>query len=448
MIIPGLVLTIFAGYLVSCLLIEKKHLIERIGLSFPLGIGLQTLFTFFSYMMFGFKISSSSMWTVLFTIILISSFIFKLTKTHISFEPNNLNFKNINKYEVIIFIVFGLLLIISFINNLYWPLSDWDSIALYDFRAKVLFFDGDLGKATSEWTYFLGYPLLTTLAHLWMYFLGFSNPTFIYTFYYFGLALVTYGVLKRLVKEKFAILGFLFIITQPILFGHSMVAYTNLPYTYYYCLSLFYLFLGVTKGNIRLIVLSSILVGLSTWTRSSEPFWVTNIIVILIYALAKRNFILPVKYFLIFSIFKYPWGTFERNNLPVQGVELQGALTKNIVQFITNMNFNLLISVAKYLYQAFLVPSFLTMVLFLIFTLIQIMYIKNVKTLIFLALIVFNLGLIFAGTYLLATYFESWNQIPDSVYRMSMFLIPLIGFYSILTIDDYNSHMVENKKNV
>lgn len=440
----GILLTVIFGLLVSLVISIKIHPLERVGLSYVLGLGLLTFLMFLSYLV-GLKFTLANTMVILFV-----SIIFLLILTRKSLKSYFYELKALRKFPKFSFleklIIFGLvgLFIYSFVLSLYWPVADWDALAIYDFRAKVFAQTGSMREGISR-GYFFGYPLLTSLADAWVYLLGGNNPKFIYSLFFLAFLLMFYGTTRQLVSRKVALLATLFLGTTPSLFSHSMIVYTNLPYTVYLVMGTVYVYFWLIRKKIGYLFLSALMIGLSTWTRSTEPFWLTILLVVLIYSFLGRRISPFLLYLLVFFSIQQPWKIFETKVGQIYSTATQFSSSASII--FNNIDLARLRQVSEYLYKNVISSWQPLFSFFLIVVILQIKNILRAQSSVFLGMILINFILLLVGTYIFSFNYSVWEKIPGSAERMSMFFLPLFLFYIFSSKLFQKTFKKENKNN-
>ena len=294
------------------LLVPKHNLWGKLGLSYLLGVGIFTLLIYVTNLI-GLKITALNL-VLLFLASSVSLVTFK-RKSIINFKSEILASARLEKIDFVDKFLLGgiaFFIISSFLNTLYWPVFKWDSLTLYDFRAHVFIETGFIKEALTSLgsSFYFGYPLLTSLLHTIIYILGGSNPKFIYSLFYLSLGLIFYGQLRELISRKLSLLFTLMLLTIPQIFEQSLVSYTNLAYTSYFSLGAIYYFLWDKKKEIGYLVISAILVGLSTWTRSAEAFWLTILAVVIVTSILRKRYLFIIVFSLIFFPIQQVWKYF------------------------------------------------------------------------------------------------------------------------------------------
>lgn len=419
------------GYFLFNLLVESENFLEKLSLGYLVGMGLSTLI-FFVLNIIGVKYTTSNLFILLTVlnalIICLNLFLKKIG--HIKIIPPNLKSYSFLEWSILILLTFFFLT--SLINNLYWPINDWDALTLYDFRGQVFALTGFMDPVFSIHRYYLGYPLLTSLSHTFVYLMGGKNPHFLYSINYIAFIVSFYYLVKRVMTRKIALLmSFLLAISFEI-YDHSKLAYTNLPYTIYYCLGVIFLFFWIKNKNSKSLIISGILVGLSTWTRSSEPFWIVPLLVVFLILISQKKIFGILEYFLIFFSIKLPWDFYITN----KGEDITNISQYSSLKLTLNLIINRAFEVTNYFYLNVLKKEAL---LYLIFLLGLFFISKKDKAVFYFALMVLlNLAIIGGGIFLYSFIYPKWTTIGDSVSRMSMIFVPLIIFFISLILSKEN----------
>lgn len=433
MLVPiGMVFTLVFGYTIAYYFVGKKNLPTLLGLSYVLGIGLLTLIMFL-YSLLGIKITSLNTFIILFVLLIPSIYIVKPRL----FSISDLKPIGMKLFEKVIVMSLLFLIILSLLVSLYWPVYIWDALALYDFVGLVIADMGSFVNIAGSFSYFTNYPLMTSLAHTWVYILGGENPQFLYSLFYISFILIFYGSLRKYVSRTIVLTATILMATTPVIVHHSTFAYTNLSYTTYFVSSTIFLFNFLSTGDRKHLILSGLLLGLSTWTRYTEPFWITNFVVLFIYTVPFKNLVDIVIYTVSFLPIRQPWAIVLSRIKDVKHVTPAGQVADNMSVFLSNINIERFLEISYFLYQNVVrswFPSIIVFVLALFFGLIN--YKKKSCSLKFLSMVLINAFVLWAGTYIFSIRYDYWDQIAGSAVRMSMFFIPLMLFYSALVVEE------------
>ena len=124
---------------------------------------------------------------------------------------------NLSPVEKVMLAVLAFIIVSSFLNTLYWPVSLWDSLVLYDFRAHIFAASGFMKEAFID-SYYINYPLLTSLGHTIVYLTGGESPQILHSLFYISLGAGFYGSLREFVSRKIALLSTLILNDCPAAF--------------------------------------------------------------------------------------------------------------------------------------------------------------------------------------------------------------------------------------
>jgi len=419
------------GYLLVSVIIKDLQPLEKIGLGYLLGLGTVT-FAIFVYSWAGIKITAFSILLLILLLILITYLLnfFLKRGLKLNLKKIHLEISNFNVYEKIILGVIFFILFLSLVLSSYYPITAWDALALYDFRGKVIANRGFFVQIANQYEYFAHYPLLTSLTHTIVYLFGGANPQFTYSLYVLSLAIIFYQTLIKHSSRLVSLLVVLVLVTTPEIFEHSTIAYTNLPYTVTYVTGIIYFSRFFDKKNNMLgfLFLSGILIGLSTWARSIEPFWITPLVIIVAYSLFKRKLYILFVYLLPFLLIRQSWNMFLTifygNNYSTVS-----SISSSAVHIPALFNIKVLVEITRFLFNSVFIHIKEILFMFVTVLLFDIKKLIKSKNNIFLMVIIINLMLLFVGTFLFRYRFKGWEEIPDSARRMAMFLIPMYIYY-------------------
>lgn len=403
--------------------------LEKLGLSYLIGVGLFTLLLFILYTI-GIRFTSINTIFVYLTsfliLFLINYKLGRIKKNNIYF---NLSFKTTTE-KVLVGILFFIFISVL-ISGFYRPISSWDSISLYDFRSRMFLQTGGF-EAMSWWSYYFSYPPLTSLAQYWMYVFKAGTAMPIHACFYIFFVLSSFGVFKRWMNNILALIFTLFIALAPELFLHGHLAYTNLPYTLFLVLGTIYLYLFFKSHRYSDIILGAILIGLSTWSRTVEPFWIIPLTLTIIYSLINKKIFPIIIYCLIFFSIQLPWKQFQFSVAQVGSSNPVTTAVSTTSEMIKMHDTNAFKTVFDYLnwvifdyYKVFLFIPLLLIVKKIIH--------KEKIDWFFPIFIICSLLILVGGTYVFSKTQPTWNQIPDSARRMMLFIPPVSIFYLAFT---------------
>jgi hypothetical protein len=257
---------LYFGYLLTLILFKKIHLLARLAYGFLFGTAI------FSIILFCFSIfHGKTTVTNVSLLLLLLIVMLKLTTFYLKIKLEKWEtqivhgFLNLDKIEKILVIIFLALIIFSILLATYWPVYEWDALALYDFRGRVIAHTGELLGTIGQTEYFSHYPPITSILHSLVYIFGGKNPQYIYPLYYISLLFVFYFRLLKSTNRKAGLFTTLILASNPVFFMHSTFAYTNLPYAIYFFVGTVYVYLFAIKKKTSYLVIAALSMGLTTW---------------------------------------------------------------------------------------------------------------------------------------------------------------------------------------
>lgn len=439
-----------------------KNGVEKTGLAFLLGSWLMTLEMMICYQVLGFF---SPVMTTIVTIVSISVLclitFLSPAKTQLRLELEKAKkiclqprkyfrsavsvLRSFSSLEVIILLGVCSILAYSALSNLTWPVSDWDAVALYDFRAQLIRLVGNWqeGKALG---YFYHYPPYTSLLHGALYQFGFEKVKIVYTLLFSSFLMVFYSFLRQKVSRTQALLGMLLLVTAPLVWGHIVIAYTNLPYTIFFSLATLNAWKWLEQKQTSNLVMSFLLLAGSIWIRQSEPFWAIIIVILLIgviqakTALARKVMAACSVAFVV--LLKYWPYYLQWLDLPPPPISVNDAL-----------GYSVPFSLATVVHHGFLVidhvldnvirPIFFVLIPTLVVLIFDKKLLRSTHVKIVYFTLLFMMGLVFMGTYYFSFTYKSWHLIGESLTRLVMVMVPL--FIYVITLSSFWALILETK---
>lgn len=445
----ALLSVVIFGLLIVQHLYPKTELIEKMALAYLLGLGI------FTFIFFGFNALGLA-FTRQFGLILlgVASGILYLTlprqspflifkETADLFYLTFKKIKHLSKIEKVLLTVLVLICLSVMQRATYWPVVDWDSIVLYDYRAQLI---AKAGFFTYRNTNMLGYPLLISLSHAWLYVWGYFYPGLVHGLYYVSFLVIALNLLRKKMTIFLALFWTIVLSLTPLVDG-AFMTYTNLAYTVYLLTGFFYLLAWLDQPNRAYLWLSSLLIALSYWTRTSEPFWVIVGIFWLITMLRQKKIVPALSFFVPLLIIRQSWQMFKTWQIKLI---MGNYIAADYVQITTGIwslfNWRLLPELIQYYVAFIVVPMGKYLVVFIFAALmlfIQNYFSKHKKlfspaSVCFLFILV-NFLVIFAGIYFFSIFYIDWKNIGGSATRMTLFIPPLIIYFAALTFSSKTS---------
>lgn len=454
--------TFLTGYLLA--LFFRLTLLEKIGLSCFLGSAWLTLWLFILSCLGNIPFSSSLIVYILtFSCIGLGLLVWWSGKRSFCWPQVQRFWQQPSRLEKILIVSLITICFFTLVENWIWPITDWDSIAFYDFRAKIIVATGFI-QGGQDLNYFFGYPPYTSFLHAASYVFGISQSKVWYSWIYASFLLVFFAVLRKKVGRARALLGTLIVATQPLFFDHAMIAYTNLAYVAFLTLGIIYLWQWWERSCASDLVLGILLITLSTWVRLAEPFWIVGVLLVAANIWRKRKqWMIGVGCLVLLWIGKSMWPTYiarfdtlpnaiqvtnaTKSVLPTS--QSSGSLLLSIYQKLVLLFPSLItfrsyeqalfkppqvliqhfVAVASYLNFAVL-PVFGWVLIPFTFALIANLQKKDLWKANYhqWVTIFLLLGMVWLGTYIFSFLFETWDQIGGSAARMTMFVPSLMVF--------------------
>lgn len=320
--------------------------------------------------------------------------------------------------------------------NIFAPVKDWDTLALYDFRGRIFAEELRIEDLQEEigndyyYRYYFGYPYLTSISHAWSYSLKASSAMLIYSGYYASIILLIINeVLKKdlLLKDKFKLTHFIpiLIALNPVILSHSTIAYTNLPYTAYLVASIILAINSIKHDYVSNIWLSLLMLVSSTLSRFTEPFYLSVIALAVIINLRKKRIYIGIIYAALLYLIRKIWMQYV-----VFGDELA---IKALPEVTKNFNLPFFLEVQQFLLRNYLKTLTLPLTIYLVILANAIIRKVNIR---FMWIVFWgvNLAILTLGGYFFALRLDIWRGIGPSAERMAIAFIPVIYFHSILLL--------------
>lgn len=413
--------SLLLGYLTISIWRRDFSKLEKLFISFSLGMGEISLLMFIMGL---FNISLTAENVLIYSLILcLILAIISFIKTGNIFRIERQGFPKLTIVEMPLIFILILLVFWSLTQTINWPPWEWDVLALYDFRGRVMAETHSLGTEffTSQpnlTAYNYVYPFSTSLMHTLIYIGGGSNPQFIYSLYYASLIFLLYACLRRRLSRLQSLsLAAVLATTAEVLFP-STIAYPNIPFALYFGFSTIYFWEWMVHKKIGYFVVSTLFLALSAWTRSSEPFWIVNVLFIIFLLLREKRFVLTAVFLAVFLPLRQLWPIYQKDIFshaenvffsPPQSFSLDLTKIPEVLFFVL-----------KFFVKDWTGYLFLLLVVTLLFRQ------QALKFKYMFFWLAGYLAIAFFGTYFFSVSFPWWDQIGGSAARISVFFAPLI----------------------
>lgn len=226
-----------------------------------------------------------------------------------------------------------ILIIILFflISNLFFLFSDaaarpagqFDSLTMWSFKAKILYYQGwiDFNPAA---TFYLGggshlnYPWQIPLQEFWLHKnLGIYDDlatNWIFLAYFLSLLILVFFCLKKSIGSVRALVFSFFLFSMPFIFYHGFNAYADLPLAFYILGALGFFYSWLTQRRREDFVLAAVFWGLSFWVKDTAfIFFLAFLTIFLLYlSFRKLNWRQLAGFLLIVVGLAAPWLIFRQ----------------------------------------------------------------------------------------------------------------------------------------
>lgn len=309
MLISGTIILIVIGFLTMNIISAKFSWTEKIGLAFPIGIGLQTIMMAIINL-FGAKLTIASLLITDFFLITILLILLYLRKNElITYYKSSLHFKSSNYNLVWLFFIMliAYLEYMNFTRCMYFPTFDRDSLAGFDTIGYVIaqehtlkdlsLFQSDYIPQIHNAGSYIVYAPMVQLSYAFVYILGSETSKLIPAFMYLSFLIAFHGSMKRVISRTGAAIATFFMMITPEMFAFSSLSATNVIHAVSASLGVIYVSIWFKCRDRKDLYLGSLLLGLNIWTRTDGVVFILAALFIVSIDAIKRKMwkdILPV----------------------------------------------------------------------------------------------------------------------------------------------------------
>lgn len=434
-------ITIFLlGIAVINMIAYRIKIAEKIAFALPIGLGINSLLFFIADLLY-FSLQSVIIiiGIELMLCILLSIITVRIRKPAFSLEyiPKKIDLKKFPLLNLAWIFFMGLILITTSIltyKSLYWPISQFDSIAGYDFVAKALAKEGTLNNSIFSlenpiYTIRSIYPPLAPISFGFAYLIGHTSSQIVVLMFFFSTITSFYLLLKRNSTHLCAAFFTLLLIVIPEYAAFSTISSSNVPCVFYTSIGILCLYIWHTEQDQNYFTIGVLLISFAVWTRSEAiVFAVGGGILILLNAISKKRKI----YLTIFSIscltalFLWQWYIGAILNVP-SAQPLLSQLNWDSAKLARMLNQIKLVTFSSQYYGA-------TVLLFITMIIINLKHIIMNKDNVILLISIFSSFIIYVSIFYLIDTDYTNNTMEGwifSGYKRGLFcFFPLMLFYS------------------
>lgn len=331
----ALIIPTILGYLLISIILKKddSDIIERICLSYPIGMGLLTMQMFLlGLLRIPLTLQYSSL-PIFIELIILTVYILKkkiqLLPKISSLDKNKTEKSNFFTKLLILFLSIFIAAKVGsiFLETFLRPIHAWDSWANWSARAKAYYYSNSL-LLNEHLEYFLGknivlsiisYPLHNPLSQVWIsLWIGHFDEVYVKFWSPVYLLCITAYLYKFITKEINRIYASLIVIiflSSPLLAYHSIEVYSDLTlsaYLFFILLS----FINILRGKLSYLPIIGLLVAESLFIKDESLFFVIPLLISLFIFLWKKrrdcnlynsliSLLIPILYIVPWYAFKF-----------------------------------------------------------------------------------------------------------------------------------------------
>lgn len=284
------------GWLILSLWFDEvsRGFLKKLALAYGLGTMLLTMEIFL--LVFIFRLPIKWLWLVLAVEVLVGGWQYFRRFGWDLVKRLKTEKKTISWLEGVL--TFLLVWQIITVSVLAWlkPVTNWDSVAMWSFKAKVLFYHPqDFFNSTSPWFWqgqnHANYPWLVPLTQYWLTVAnqGFNEVAvnFIFVGFFVSIIFLLYGYLRNYLNRVSSLLLVWLVATMPLVSIHAYTAYADLPLAFYVGASFVLTYKWLDTKNCKYLILAWLFLAGAMFTKSEAIVFVIAHLIILL--LAKRG---------------------------------------------------------------------------------------------------------------------------------------------------------------
>ena len=313
MVTLGLITSFIVGICTLLTVTRRLSLIEIAGLSFPVGIGMQSVLMIFIDAL-SIKLDATSMLSASLAVVLaMKLYLFFCKKEQMQtwfIKATAFRFPKINLLWLMLLGAIIAMAVMNFTKCIYFPPFDRDSLTAFDTIAKIaakegtfhnlsLFRDPNFSEYFSGGASTISYTPLVQCSYAYIYMLGAATSKWINALHFLSFIIAFYGITRRFVTDTAALFATLFAFAAPEFIAFSSLSGTNVIHAFYASIGILYLILWSRERDCSILYLSALLLWMNIWTRNEGvAFAGIAVIYMFIDAIRKKQY----KPLIVFSI--------------------------------------------------------------------------------------------------------------------------------------------------
>ncbi|HJB73457.1 MAG TPA: glycosyltransferase family 39 protein [Candidatus Barnesiella merdigallinarum] len=301
MLTLGIILTCLNGILLTALVGSRFSWTERIGLSFPLGMTLQTIVMALLDLLH-IPLTASSVLLgglLLFALLLFVVWRFRGIDC-LRLTPAMLDdWRQANLVWVLLLLIIGYCEYMNFSKCIFFPPSDRDSLAAFDtlgFVAahdhtymRMSLFDADYNPSIHRAGGSIAYAPFVQLSYAYVYLLGAETSKAIPALMYLFFVVAFYGILRRNTGKTLAALATLFMMMAPEMLAFSSLSATNVMQAIFASLGIAYTASWLRSRHDHELYAGALLLGANMWCRNEGIVFIGAACIVLLIDCIRRK---------------------------------------------------------------------------------------------------------------------------------------------------------------
>lgn len=276
----GIFLSFLTGFVTVNLISLKFTLTEKLGLSFPVGIALQTLLMLLLDAV-NIPLTNVSVLVASAIFILILSIPLIIRRKEVVQEfrqPLVFDFSGFNLVWLLFIVLIIILEYMNFSRCIYFPTYDRDSLSGFDTIGYIIsqehtlkglsIFQGDYMPSIHRPGSYISYTPMVQLSYAYVYLLGAPVSKLIPALIYLSFLLAFYAAANRVVNHTGAAIATFFMMITPEMLGFSSLSGTNVIHAVTASLGIIYIAVWFRYREKKDLYLGSLLLALNLWTRT------------------------------------------------------------------------------------------------------------------------------------------------------------------------------------
>lgn len=359
MLAIGLIISFLLGFSFLNYLNGRFSIAENIGLSFLLGIFIQSVLMLFIDGV-GCRLTVANIWWLSLLVILLLNYKFILRKEKFSLK---LNLPDLSAFNLL-WLLFIILIVhfeyMNFAKCMFFPTFDRDSLAGFDtigwvisqehtLRNLSLFEDNYVDNIHSAGSYITYIPMVQ-FSYAYVYMLGAETSKIIPALIYLFFLLAFYGSVSRFCGHTGAAVATFFMMITPEMIAFSSLSGTNVINAAYASLGIIYTALWLQNRSNYFLILGAMLVGANIWVRMEGIVFIGAALVVIFVNIFKEKAYKPLFIYAVITmaplvlwlIYQKIWGIYAEGVVipyPFWDQEKAGVIWEYFTSHWSNVQF-------------------------------------------------------------------------------------------------------------